>query len=168
MLWAQSPANVAKMDHEDTIKVFKFNGMDETFKLWTMRLKSVLEEKDLMEIVGGEEAEPDSVNVAELAAFTKRKRKSLAILINALGDKPLMVVSEVSENPSLMWKRLHKRYGDATTATLIEAQTELHTKKYRGNEDMSEYVDSFERMFDRLANMKSKVEETVKIAIFLA
>ena len=67
-----------------------------------------------------------------------------------------------------MWRRVEKRYGNKTTATLAEAQTDLHTKKYRGEENMSEYVDSFECMFDKLANMDARVPETVKIAIFLA
>ena len=53
-------------------------------------------------------------------------------------------------------------------ASRIKVQTEIHSKRFGPGDNMGDYIDGFESMFERLAAMESKVSEDMQVAILLA
>ena len=67
-----------------------------------------------------------------------------------------------------MWKRLHDRYATSSSATRIQVHTMLYSKKLKPEENMENFIDGFESLFERLAAMEYGIEERMKVAILLA
>lgn len=82
-----------------SLRIDKFKG--ENFHFWKFKMRMVLEEKDLWEIVTGEEQEPtgQGVTEAQTQRFKRRARKALATICLSLGDQQLSLVrtSETAE-----------------------------------------------------------------------
>ena len=71
-------------DIADSIRVIdKFDGED--FHLWKFKMRMVLEEKDLWEIVTGKEERPIGAG-EKVQAYDKRCRKALATICLNLKD----------------------------------------------------------------------------------
>ena len=153
-------------DQEETFKLSKFNGKTDDFSLWSMPMETVLEAKDLFGVVTGEEVKPDQG--AKLIEYQKKVRKARALLINCLGDRPLLAVQSAKDNLPGMWKKLQEGYATSSSASRIQLQKLLHTKKLKPKESMAEFIDSFESVFARLEGMSAKVDENMQIAILLA
>ena len=90
------------------------------------------------------------------------------MLVNALGDRPLRAVQKSKNNPAEMWKRLHDRYATKSSASRIQLQTELHAKKLRPQEELTDFIDGFESLFTLLASMDHAIEEDMQVAMLLA
>ena len=156
------------MDSEGDVKLEMFNGKTDDFSLWATRMEAILEAKDLMGIISGEEVKPDASNIVQVTLYHKRVRKVRAFLINSLGDRPLRAVQSSKDDPQAMWKKLHDRYATSSSASRIQIQTALHTKKIKAGETMADFIDGFESLFTRLASMNSEVKEDMQVAILLA
>jgi Asp/Glu/hydantoin racemase len=85
-------------------------------------------------ILGRSDATPSTA--VGLPAFTDdQKRKETAIIINALGDKPLRVVAGDTKNPQVMLMKLRERYASTKLSTRMSLIAELHNMRYK-NGDM--------------------------------
>jgi hypothetical protein len=99
-------------------------------------------------------------------ATDDQKRKTVAIIINALGDKPLRVIAGDTKNPQVMLMKLRERYASTKLSTRMSLIAELHNIHYK-NGDMGEYVDKYTALLDRLDAMNSKVSTELAIMMFL-
>lgn len=72
------------------------------------RVKATLEGKDYAGLVTGEERGPEETEKEEHADYVRNFRKARAILVNALGDKPLRHVQNCN-SPAEMWAKLRER-----------------------------------------------------------
>jgi gag-polypeptide of LTR copia-type len=147
------------------------------FHLWELRLQALLESKDLWHVMtsttpGGDTSavteSPDGTSTTTgLSPITDdQKRKAVAIIINALGDKPLRVVAGDTKNPQFMLTKLRERYASTKLSTRMSLIAELHNMRYK-NGDMGEYVDKYTALLDRLEGMNSKVSTELAIIMFL-
>lgn len=70
----------------------KFNAKrEEDFMLWTLRFESLLESKDLLEII---ETDPIPSGVEDINGELKKKVKEVRMLLShSLGDEPLRTVA---------------------------------------------------------------------------
>jgi gag-polypeptide of LTR copia-type len=152
------------------------------FHLWELRLQALLESKDLWHVMTSTvpsddtstvTVSPDGTSVPTTPTTTAlspitddQKRKAVAIIINALGDKPLRVVAGDTKNPQVMLKKLQERYASTKISTRMSLIAELHNMRYK-NGDMGEYVDKYTALLDRLEGMNSKVSKELAIIMFL-
>ena len=163
---------------EQSLKVERFNGNGDDFGLWFMRTQTLLEAAGLMYIVRGEATKPGPVNTnvsgvqisstGEIEDFNKGVIKARAILVHSLGDRPLRAVQKVFNDPAKIWKKLHERYATCDSASRIQLQMLLHSKRMGPNEQMGDYVASFESIFERLAGMNCAVSEDMQVVILLS
>jgi len=157
------------MDSERDIvlRVEKFNGRDtEDFALWQMRLMAVLEGRNLSGVVLDTDDIPQDNTSAEYLTYLDRERKAKAIIITALGNKPLRVIQSV-ESPSEMWVKLGDRFAAATTANKIAVLSAFMNKRYESGKDMGEYLADIETLFNKLAAMGMALVEPMQVAILL-
>lgn len=93
--------------------------------------------------------------------------KARAIIIQGLGDKPLRAILTDRENPHLIWNRLNERYAISNIATRVQLQAKLTRMRCSG-QVMSDYVASFEEVFNHLSGMNSPIEAGLQVAMFLS
>ncbi len=155
------------------LRIAKFYGKpEEDFQLWAIRVMAVLEGKELAGVVRGSEPGPE-VNAssegdpsADVSAYVAKCRKARAIVVTALGDKPLRAIQSAA-SPAEMWKKLHERYAASTTANKIAVLTNLMNKRYHSGKDMGEHLSEMESMMNRLAAMQAPVDSSMQVAILL-
>ena len=151
---------------EDSKKFFKFHARPgEDFDLWAARTEAALEAQEVFEVVG-----TDVVGAAEgaLSPQTERKvAKARALIIQGLDAKPLRMCFSEKDNPFQMWKRLRERYAVSNVATQVQLQMKLNRLRYR-DQEMSDFVDSFEEIFNRLEGMGSPFPERMQVAMLLS
>ena len=149
-------------------RVEKFHGREnEDFGLWQIRVLAMLEGQDLSGVVMGDEPVPESTEGSdEYKIYLDKIRKARAVIVMALGDRPLRAV-QTAEGPMEMWSKLHERYAGSTTASKIGVLTTLMNTRYESGEDIRDYIAKFETMFNRLEIMGSHIDEAMQVAILL-
>ena len=96
-------------EHGSLLRIEKFKG--ENFHLWKFKMQMVLEEKDLWNIVKGDEVEPTDEGTTETQRrqFQKRERKALATICLSLGDEQLSLV-RTATTAKEAWLKLENHY----------------------------------------------------------
>ena len=148
----------------------KFDGKPTSdFRLWLCRLEAVLEDKSILYTI-----EPDvnalhavTTAVGDPEQIMSDKSKAAAIIVGGLGDKPLRLVMSVRKQPALMMLKLNERYASSKLTTRMTLMTTLTNMVYRGG-DMTEYVDSYASLLDRLEAMDAKIPTELSVIMFLA
>ena len=144
---------------EDNKKVFKFfRRTGEDYQLWAARTKAAFCAKE-----GGSTIETDVLSQDSVDDDSKKNiATACATIIQGLGDKPLRLCLVGQNDPYKMWHRLRDRYAVSNTATRVQ------TKLTYSGQSMGDFVDSFEKIFNKLAGMDSTVSEELQVAIFLS
>lgn len=151
---------------EDSKRIHKFYGKSgEDFFLWAARTEAALEAKKVWSVVEtdviGDGTVQLDTSVVESVATAR------ATIIQGLGDKPLRMCLTEKRNPWKMWTRLHERYAVSNVTTKVQLQTKLARLTYR-SQPMSDYIDAFEEIFNRLEGMQSAIAEDMQVAMLLA
>ena len=92
--------------------------------------------------------------------------KARAYIFVALGDLPLRCVL-AKDTPYKIWLKLHARYASLTASFRIDVLTTVMSKKLEADTMTRYHGSEFERLFYRLAAMKSPIEEKIQVAILL-
>lgn len=112
----------------DDYKIPRFNGRSgDNFSLWSGRVEMALRAKDLFSCVEGERASSSRTGSSEESSL--RRDKAAALIIAALGDKPLQCVISDLHNPARIWAKLKARYASPTTHTKVVMYQRMMTKK---------------------------------------
>lgn len=133
--------------------------------MWAARTEAALESKEVLSVVTD-----DLVGDGTTTLTVEQKQmiaKARAIIIQALGDKPLRLCLSEKANPFRMWIRLRERYAVSNIVTRVQLQTKLARFAYNG-QAMPDFVDEFEEVFNRLSAMESPVSEELQVAMLLA
>lgn len=151
----------------EIVRVEKFNGeRSQDFELWAIRLMATLEGKDYFGVVNGLDGIPADECSEEYAVYATKVRKARAIIVNALGDKPLRAV-QLCETPAEMWRKLYERYAGKTVANQLSVLTTLMNLKLERHQDVGDHVAELEGLVNRLAGMDMDITEPMQVAIFL-
>lgn len=150
----------------DSRRIHKFHGNPgDAFLPCLVRSDAASESKDVISVVttetGGQEAAPLTADVIKSVATAR------ATMIQGLRDKPLRLCIADKDNPFRIGKRLKKSYAVKNTVTRVQLQIKLARMSYRGQE-MSDFVDEFEEIYNRLAAMGNVVAEDMQVATLLA
>ena len=93
--------------------------------------------------------------------------KARAVINQGLGDTPLRFALAAKENSHRMWNRLRERYAVSNVTTRVQLQSKLAKLSFH-DQAMSDYIGSFEEVFDRLAAMGTAVSEEMNVATLLS
>ena len=144
---------------------------DTDYALWKLRLESVLSDEGLSETIEHEAASESSAEATETDMREKEKlrKRAVAIIVTALGDKALRVVRTVSKDPSKMIDKLNERYNSKTTAAKISKMAELVSLHYKDrNEDISSHIDKMAGLIETIKGMNLPIDDTMAIGILVA
>lgn len=152
---------------DDTkLSVPRFEDKDgQSFHLWKLRVEAVLEMKDCLALVQGEEQVPE--DPVELVNFNRKKGKARSIIINALGDRPLKAVQKHSANPLQMWEKLTERYAGQTTSNKLMTLNETFSKILHPGDSIQDHIGDLEVCFTKLANAGQQFNELLQVSILL-
>lgn len=152
----------------DSKRFFKFYSRPgEDFDLWTARTEAALASQGILEVVttdvisSATDAMPLSPEMASKAS------KAGAVIMQRLDAKPLRLWLAEKDNPHKMWQRLKDRYAVCNVATQVQLQMKLNRLRYL-DQQMSDYVDQFDVIFNRLKGMAASFLETLQVAIILS
>lgn len=151
---------------EDSKRTHKFLGKPGgDFLVWSIRTKAALAAKKVFHVVltdvVGAAGENDLSDEQTLGVS-----EAISIIIQGLGDKPLRLCARTENNPFVMWTKLRERYHVSNVVTKVQLQTRLTKLRY-ASQIMSDFIDSFEEFFNRLAGMSSEIKEYMQIAMLL-
>lgn len=166
------------MSAGESLPVFKDQG--DAFDLWVIRIEAVLASMNLMDVVDPSPEGASKVNMGKGGSkvntskedFEKeenRKKKAVAVLVNALGDRPLRRLSLGDGlDPAVIWKSLHDRYGPKkTNKEVIETVTKICEMKLKSHMDIDDYIDDYEALFSKLEQIDVIIPECVRVAMLL-
>ena len=153
---------------EDSKKYFKFHGRPgEDFDLWAARTEAALAPQDLLDVVATNvvgTADDDNPLAAETVLKVSKAR---ALIMQGLDSKPLRICLSDKDNPYDMWSKLRERYAVSNISTQIQLQMKLNRLRY-SDQVMTDFVDQFEEIFNRLEGMKCPYAESMQVAILLS
>ena len=151
---------------EDNKKIVKFYGRaGEDYHLWAARTEAALQAKKAMSVVITDFVDDGESDIAD--EVREKIADARAIIVQALGDKPLRLCLSETKNPFRMWRKLRERYAVTNLATKVQLQTKLGRMVYK-DQPMSDFIDDFEEVFNRLAGMDAEISESMQVAILLA
>ena len=148
----------------------KFDGKPTSdFRLWLCRLEAILEDKSILYTIDSElrNATDTVATINDQDKVASDKSKAAAIIVGGLGDKPLRLVVGVRKDPAHMMEKLNERYASSKLTTRMTLMTSLTNMAYKGG-DMTEFVDSYASLLDRLEAMDAKVPSELSVIMFLA
>ena len=155
---------------DEKLSIPKFNDdAGDSFHLWQMRMRAVFEHKGVLALVTGQLVAPsDSAAADEKAAFAKLKAKATALLILALGNRPLKAVQKHEGDPATMWTKLTSRYASKTTSTKLMLLNEVFNQKYLGGTSLADHIADLELGFTKLAAAGQDLDELLQVSALLS
>ena len=152
-------------EHGSLLRIEKFKG--ENFHLWKFKMQMVLEEKDLWNIVKGDEVEPakEGTTKTQRRQFQKRERKALTTICLSLGDEQLSLV-RTATTAKEAWSKLGSHYEVKSLANKLF----LHKKDFTmsmGFESMSEHINKMKELASQLEAVGASITEDDQVATLL-
>ena len=122
----------------------------ENYDSWSFRMMMLLVDRDLWEIVNGDEILPPNANNELKLKFKKRSQKALALIGLHVGDEFLPHIID-AKNPRDLWKTLKKFYTEQSQAQRIHLRRQLQQIRMRSDESISQFVKRVKSIVHRLS-----------------
>ena len=153
-------------EHGSLLRIEKFKG--ENFHLWKFKMQMVLEEKDLWNIVKGDEVEPAEEGTTETQRrqFQKRERKALATICLSLGDEQLSLV-RTATTAKEAWSKLESHYEVKSLANKLFLRKKYFTMSMGVDESMSEHINKMKELASQLEAVGASITEDDQVATLL-
>ena len=153
-------------EHGSLLRIEKFKG--ENFHLWKFKMQMVLEEKDLWNIVKGDEVEPTDEGTTETQRrqFQKRERKALATVCLSLGDEQLSLV-RTATTAKEAWSKLQSHYEVNSVANKLFLRKKYFTMSMGVDDSMSEHINKMKELAGQLEAVGASITEDDQVATLL-
>ena len=147
---------------ENNRRISKFFGKD--LKLWKTRTQATLEAMQVSDVVS-----LDDVGLADqIDDDTSLKfAKARASIMQGLDAKQLRVGLPEKDNPFRMCARPQERYATSNISTQVQLQTRWNRLRYT-RQPMSDFIESFEEIFNRPEGIGAIFREQMKVPMLLA
>lgn len=143
---------------DDRQTVPKFRGPPDNFKFWATRIRALLAEKDLDEVLEWEEDPDNEIDV-------RKVKKTCSIILRGLGDVPMAVIMNDTNSPNVQWESLHERYDSISDFQRAQVLTSITRKKYE-EEPMDKYLAEWELADAHLKSMGAGLDEYTLVTLF--
>ena len=153
-------------EYGSLLRIEKFKG--EYFHLWKSKMQMVLEEKDLWNIVKGDEVEPAEEGTTETQRrqFQKRQRKALATICLSLGDEQLSLV-RTATTAKQAWSKLESHYEVKSLANKLFLREKYFTMSMGVDDLMSEHINKMKELASQLEAVGASITEDDQVATLL-
>ena len=140
-----------------------FNGED--FLMWSTKLKMLLADKDLWDIVAGQEVQPDGSKPKELLDFKKRESNAMPTIWLNLENAQLSLVME-AQTPKEAWDILKSLYQTNRTANHLYLLRQLYGfPKKQGSDSMTIHINKLKAFTMKMAAIGTTIENIDFVSI---
>jgi transposase InsO family protein len=140
----------------------KLNG--DNFHIWKFKMQMVLEEKDLWDIVTGDEPRPSQLDakagasVAETISYDKRAKKAFTIICLSVQDSQLGVVRS-AKSAQEAWRKLVQHYEMKGLAHKLFLRRKFFTVQMVEGEDLTLHINKVKTLAEQLEAIGAPVSE---------
>ena len=141
---------MASRADDSILRVEKSDGQN--FHLWKFKMQMVLEDKDLWDIVSGEEVEPSGQGSTDDAARGKchqRSRTAMATICLLLSDSQLLLVRS-AKTAKDAWLKLESHYEKKSLANKLFLRRKYLTTMLLDGDRMIDHVNNVRSLAEHL------------------
>ena len=120
---------------------------------------------DLWRLVCGEENVP--TDNGQLARYTTRKHKALAVIVLSIDPSLLYIVGE-ADDPILVWEKLQNQFEKKSWSNKLYLRRKLHTIRLVDGGSVQDHIKQMMDIFDELARIGDPLNEEYKVIYLLA
>src|SRR5947207_873147 len=159
---------------------------ESNYRSWAQQLEWILDERNLWEIVKGEETRPEeptgspstSTDAATAAAaataeyqqrlenFNQRSKKARST-IGASISASIMVYIEGMNDPAEMWRTLEEKYNPRTQTTLFQIIRQFMNVKMGEGDNMEKHLQNVQTLKRKCEEQGEEISDNVYVAILL-
>lgn len=146
------------MAHLNKYGLKQFDGTG--FANWEFRIKGVLEEQGVLEMVLG--------NCTDLGSKKNKEKEALAknIIIQSITDDCLEIVKSFDSSKEML-NALKNNFQRNSLSERVHLKKELSNMKFDGKSSMSNFILKFESLIRRIRDSGCEIDENEKITSFL-
>ncbi|UYV70772.1 hypothetical protein LAZ67_8000555 [Cordylochernes scorpioides] len=137
---------------ENSVQVPKFDGKN--FASWKFRIVSILEGKELDDILEGDPPE-DEVKFKE---WNKKDAQAKGIITCAMTDSLVALILNCKTSKDI-WIALHERYEGDKKKKIIEARNDVSRLTMKKEENWEEYLYRADKLLEQARNLGADVED---------
>ncbi|KAL1558169.1 hypothetical protein AAHA92_08666 [Salvia divinorum] len=146
-------------------EVEKFSGRND-FGLWRLKMKAILMQQGLWDILNAGNASDEELDVIEEARRRDMQYKAYSTLILNLTDRVLREVSK-EETATGVWAKLESLYMTKSLANRLHLKQKLLTFKITEGKSLLEQLEEFGKCIDDLKNIDEEIKEEDKALMLL-
>ena len=153
------------IDDSASLRIEKFKGVN--FHLWKFKIQMVLGEKNLWDIVSGEEVEPEeegNSNEMQIQRFRKRERKAFATICLSLGDEQLSLVRS-AKTAKEVWEKLENHYQVKSLANKLFLRKKYFSSSMSPTDNMMEHMNKLRSLAEQLESVGAPVSEDDQVLL---
>ncbi|UYV72786.1 hypothetical protein LAZ67_10000706 [Cordylochernes scorpioides] len=137
---------------ENSVQVPKFDGKN--FASWKFRIVSILEGKELDDLLEGDPPE-DEVKFKE---WKKKDTQAKGIITCAMTDSLVALILNCKTSKDI-WIALHERYEGDKKKKIIEARNDVSRLTMKKEENWEEYLYRSEKLLEQARNLGAEIED---------
>ncbi|KAL1535775.1 Retrovirus-related Pol polyprotein from transposon TNT 1-94 [Salvia divinorum] len=146
-------------------EVEKFSGRND-FGLWRLKMKAILMQQGLWDILNAGNASDEELDVIEEARRRDMQYKAYSTLILNLTDRVLREVSK-EETAAGVWAKLESLYMTKSLANRLHLKQKLLTFKITEGKSLLEQLEEFGKCIDDLENIDEEIKDEDKALMLL-
>ena len=152
------------MAESKTVAVIPLN--TKNYATWKVQCKMALVKDGVWGIVNGTETAP--AEGEQLARFTTRRDKALAIIVLSIEPKLLYIIGPDPTDPVTVWNALSAHFQRKTWANKLELKKKLFSMRLNEGDSVQEHVKLMTEVCDELSAIGETVSEEDRVVYLLA
>jgi hypothetical protein len=141
-------------------RVFE-GGVNDSYSHYRIKLISLFKQKGLSFLIERDSEANPTLFVGEY--YERKIITASNTTVQWLGKTPLSIVEEFLESPGQMMEALDNGYRGATTTGIILSLSEIHSKIFSEENDMSTFLDEMDSLIAKLKAMKCGLPDIVQV-----
>jgi hypothetical protein len=136
------------------------------FAIWKFKMKNVLMERELWEIVDGTEVLAEDADDNARRRFQQRMNKALATIVLSVSDDQIHLIDE-AKTPLEAWTNLQTHFERSSLANRLFLNRKLQGLRMSNEDSMHEHVKKFKEIVRKLSAIGAPVPDDYQVTILL-
>ncbi len=139
---------------------------DSNYSLWSWRVRMLLIERDMWEIVDGTDVLADDATVAVKAAWEKKQAKALATICMLVDDSQARLIRHLT-TPKDVWDTLQEQYQSTSLANELFLRQRFYRARLPEGGDISAHINSLKDIAIQLAGVGVQIADREFVMVLL-
>uniref|UniRef100_A0A0A9WLY1 Retrovirus-related Pol polyprotein from transposon TNT 1-94 n=1 Tax=Lygus hesperus TaxID=30085 RepID=A0A0A9WLY1_LYGHE len=138
----------------------------ENFPHWKLRIRTILEEKKVLEAIDTTDADRAKLTADAETVFKEKDATARNLILQSITDRHIGYIREAKSAYQMM-KNMSAVFERKSTSARFMLMEKLFTLQYRSNEDLQEFYNKLDSIFTELSALGGKMDEQDKICCLL-